>query len=216
MHVSFDFDYTLANSSEGTVVCASYALDKLGLAIPAPQAIRETVGFNLEKTYRVLTNDENEEAAAEFKRLFFAHADNVMLDHIHLYPDVPELLKTLKSDGHYVSIVSTKLKHRIDDALTRDGLRHLVDDIVGGGCVEKNKPDPESLFLAAGRSDIALEETVYVGDSISDGECAQRANVAFIAVLTGTTSNEVLKGYEPRHVFNRVGEITSVIPQVVA
>ena len=211
MHVSFDFDYTLANSSEGTVVCATYALEQLGLTVPAPQAIRETVGFSLEKTFKILTGDESEETAADFKRLFFAHADEVMLDHIHLYPDVPDLLRQLKSDEHYVSIVSTKLKYRIEDALMRDGLRHLVDDIVGGACVTRNKPDPEPLLLATDRSGIQLEDTVYVGDSVSDGECAQRAGVAFIAVLTGTTSEETLQTYEPRNVLKHVGEVVGAI-----
>ena len=213
MHISFDFDYTLANSSEGTVVCATHALEQLGLAIPPPQSIRETVGFSLEKTFKILTGDESQEAAAEFKRQFFAHADEVMLDHIHLYPDVPDLLRQLKSDEHYVSIVSTKLKYRIDDALTRDGLRDLVDDIIGGACVSKNKPDPEPLLLATDKSRIGLEDTVYVGDSVSDGECAQRAGVAFIAVLTGTTPEQTLRVYEPRNVLGHVGEVVSAITQ---
>ena len=208
LHVSFDFDYTLADSSEGTVVCASYALEQLGLTVPKAQAIRETVGFNLEKTFRVLTGDEDQDTAAEFKRLFFAHADEVMLDHIHLYAGVPELLETLKSENHYVSIVSTKLKYRIEDALARDGLLHHVDDIVGGACVAQNKPHPEPLLLAISRSCITREKTFYVGDSVSDGECAQRADVPFIAVLTGTTPEEVLLGFEPRYVFDKVSELT--------
>ena len=210
MHVSFDFDYTLAESSEGTVVCANYALGQLGYPIPDPENIRKTIGFSLEKTFGVLTGEEDPAQAARFKTLFFAHADKEMLQHIHLYPDVPEMLHTLKQRGHYISIVSTKLKYRIEDALTRDGLRHLVDEVIGGACVTNNKPDPEPLLLALERSGVTAHETVYVGDSVSDGECAQRAGVPFVAVLTGTTTEQELQAFAPRHVLERVGAVVSI------
>lgn len=211
MHISFDFDYTLAESSEGTVVCANHALVELGYALPPPEAIRRTIGFSLEKTFRVLTGDTSEARAAEFKALFFTHADEEMLQHIHLYPDVPLVLDRLKRDGHYVSIVSTKLKYRIEDALRRDGLLHHIDDIVGGACVSQNKPHPESLLLACGRSGHDHNHTVYVGDSVSDGACARHAGVPFIAVLTGTTDEADLRSFEPRHVLSSVGDLVSVL-----
>ncbi len=207
MHVSFDFDYTLAESSEGTVVCALYALGEMGYALPTSDAIRRTIGFSLEKTFRILTDDTNEDAAARFKKLFFAHADDVMLGHIHLYPEVPELLRRLKEEKHYVSIVSTKLKYRIEAALQRDQLFDLVDDIVGGGCVVNNKPHPEPLLLACQRSNVPATQTVYVGDSVSDGECAQRADVTFVAVLTGTTTAEELQEYDPTIILSNVGDL---------
>ena len=207
MHISFDFDYTLAESSEGTVVCAQYALAKMGYAQPMVAAIRRTIGFNLEKTFRILTDDLSDAAAARFKELFFAHADEVMLGHIHLYPEVPELLARLKQERHYVSIVSTKLKYRIEEALQRDRLFDLVDDIVGGGCVENNKPHPEPLLMACGRSGLAPSDTVYVGDSVSDGECAQRADVSFVAVLTGTTTAQELQPYHPIAVLDQAGNL---------
>lgn len=187
MHISFDFDYTLADSSDGTVACATYALSRMRLPVPAPETIRRTVGLSLERTFFALTARKSQGEASRFKSLFFDHADEVMLDHIRLFPGVPGLLNSLKAKGHYVSIVSTKLKVRIEQALIRDGLRKTVDDIVGGSCVVENKPHPESLLLACKRSGIAPEATVYVGDSVSDGGCAQAAGVPFIAVLSGKT-----------------------------
>ena len=45
--VLFDFDFTLADSSEGIVVCMNHALARLGLP-PAPaDAIRRTIGLDL-------------------------------------------------------------------------------------------------------------------------------------------------------------------------
>lgn len=210
MHISFDFDYTLADSSEGTVACATYALSRMDLPVPAPETIRRTVGLSLERTFLALTARESLDEALRFKSLFFEHADEVMLDHIRLFPGVPSLLNSLKGKGHYVSIVSTKLKIRIEQALTRDGLRNQVDDIVGGGCVDENKPHPEGLLLACERSGIARQATVYVGDSVSDGGCARAAGVPFIAVLSGKTGERELRRFQPLSVIQRVVDIDSL------
>jgi len=210
MHVSFDFDYTLADSSEGTVVCATYALEEMGMPACAPSVIRKTVGLSLERTFEALTGGASTSPeAARFKRLFLFRSEQVMLDHIHIYDGARLTLDALKGEGHYISIVSTKLKERIEAALSRDGLDELVDDIVGGGCVERNKPDPEGLVLAMTRSGVLRERTVYVGDSVTDGECAQRANVSFIGLLSGQTAASELKKWNPLQLFDEVGQMAA-------
>ena len=46
--VLFDFDFTLADSSDGITVCMNHALGLLGLS-PAPaSAIRRTIGLDLD------------------------------------------------------------------------------------------------------------------------------------------------------------------------
>jgi len=210
MHTSFDFDYTLADSSEGTVVCVDYALDALGISRRHPAEVKKTIGLSLERTFETLTGNGEAEAAATFKHLFLSHAQHVMLNHIEFYSHTPIALQNLKRQGHYVSIVSTKLKERIEEALNRDGISDLVDDVVGGGCVAKNKPHPEGLLRAMKTSGISPEETVYIGDSVSDGECARRAGVAFIGVLSGTTAISELEQWNPSELLKHVGDIERI------
>ena len=47
MHYSFDFDYTLADSSSGAILCFNYALEKLGLPEQPESKIRKTIGLSL-------------------------------------------------------------------------------------------------------------------------------------------------------------------------
>ncbi len=197
MHVCFDFDYTLADSSSGTVACAAYALRSQGRAVPDPTTIRRTVGLSLERTFETLTADAGKHDAAEFKRLFLEHAEQVMLGHIKMYPATAATLAALCDAGHQVSIVSTKLKPRIVEALARDGLTTNVETVIGGGCVARNKPDPEGLLLAIAQTGSSLAHTVYVGDSVSDGAAAQRAGVRFVAVLSGMTEAAALQPFAP-------------------
>lgn len=197
MHISFDFDYTLADSSDGSVECANYALREMGLAERPSDIIKKTVGFSLEKTFSELNGSASADAAAAFKRLYLQRADAVILSYIQLYNGVAELLAALRADGHHLSIVSTKYRSRIEQTLARDGLSGLVDQVIGGDDVNQNKPDPEGLLLAIEHSGISSEHCIYVGDSVSDGECAQRAGVRFLAVRSGTTEDVALARWQP-------------------
>jgi phosphoglycolate phosphatase len=210
MHFSFDFDYTLADSSDGTVECANYALRKLGLSQRAPDKIKLTIGLSLERTFKALSGIDSVLTAAEFKRHFLQRADEVVLGYIQFYKGVEVILNQLKSDGHYLSIVSTKHRNRINQALCRDGLDHLIDHVVGGDCVSKNKPDPEGLYMAMRKSRIASELTVYIGDSVSDSECAYRAGVRFVGLLSGTTRASALERWQPFAVLDHVNSLSTL------
>lgn len=207
MHYSFDFDFTLADSSRGAVECANFALRALGFPEGSPESIHRTVGLTLERTCSELTGSHDPVLAAEFKRHFVDRADQVMLEHIAFFDTTPAALSQLKSLGHYVSVVSTKYHARIDAALHRDGLRGYVDYIVGGDEVRQNKPDPEGLLRAIERSGVEKSSTLYVGDSQTDGECAQRAGVGFVAVTTGATSAGDLAKWGPRFVCTSLSEL---------
>lgn len=197
MHFSFDFDYTLADSSEGTIICFNYALRQLGYAARSNDEIRKTIGLSLPKALSFFIPNLSERVSDKFTQLFKEKADEVMLNTIKFYDVVENTLSTLKTNGHYISIVSTKYHYRIEAALKRDRIFHLVDYIIGGDCVNKFKPDPEGLIKVINLSGIPADKTYFIGDSNSDGECAQRANVKFIAVSTGVTDLHDLKKWKP-------------------
>ena len=212
MHISFDFDYTLADSTEGIVACINYALGEMGFPPAEPADISLTIGHTLAIALKELTGQSGQREAERFKQLFLVHAEQVMLDHIRFYAQTRPVLETLRRDGHYLSIVSTKERERIDAALARDGLADLVDQVVGGGCVANNKPHPEGLLRAMSAAGISRQETVYVGDSVADGECAAMAGVPFVGVLSGKTPASKLEAWKPWRLLANVGELTPFVP----
>ena len=197
VHYSFDFDYTLADSSTGAILCINYALEKLGYPTQLDADIQKTIGLSLQKSFETLVPGEKEMDIDSLTRLFKEKADEVMLNNIIFYNEVAETLSNLKARGNYISIVSTKYKYRIEAALKRDNLFYLVDNIVGGECVVKVKPNPEGLNKAIHISGVPVNNTIYIGDSLSDGECASRANVRFIAVTTGVTKHHLFEKWKP-------------------
>lgn len=186
--VLFDFDLTLAESSRGTVECATYALGKLGLPSAAEDAIRRTIGLSLEETFRVLTRNADPAAAKGFAALFVARADEVMVSLTSLFPEAAPTLSQLRRRGPKTGVVSTKYRYRIEGILRRDGLLSAFDAIVGREDVSLPKPHPEGIERALHAIGVAPAEAVFVGDHPVDARAASAAGVRFVAVLTGTSA----------------------------
>lgn len=195
--VLFDFDFTLADSSDGAVECVRYALGKLGLPCPSTTAILATVGLSLAQTYERLTGRHDPGEAAGFRKLFVERADQVMAAGTRVYPSVAPVLAELAAAGCRLGIVSTKFRYRIETILRRDGLREWFAVIIGGEDVGQEKPDPAGLLEALRRLGVAPDQAAYIGDSEVDGETACRAGVDFVGVLTGATDREALSAWRP-------------------
>lgn len=205
--VFFDFDFTLADSSSGVVVCMNHALSRLGLP-PAPEdAIRRTIGLDLVTVLGILAGEEWKPRGREFLGHFTKKADEVMVDSTVFLPGAGRVLTTLHGAGYRLGVVSTKYRCRVEDALERDGLLGFVDVVVGSDDVPRPKPAPDGLLRAAGALGLATGDCVFVGDSEVDAQAARDAGMGFVAVLTGTTPAERFARYAPRAVFARVGEI---------
>jgi phosphoglycolate phosphatase len=185
--VIFDFDFTLADSSEPVVECVNYGLRGLGLAEASGKAIKRTIGLHLSDTLVALAGEEQRHNAPRFLELFGERADDVMAENTRIFPGVSEALENLKGQGYRLSIVSTKYRYRIEEILERNRLLRHFDNIVGGEDVKNHKPAPDSLLMALDRLKVSRDEVVYVGDSITDAKTAQAADVGFLAVLSGTT-----------------------------
>ena len=205
--VFFDFDFTLADSSTGVVVCMNHALSCLGLP-PAPEdAIRRTIGLDLVTVLGILAGDEWKPRGGEFLAHFTRKADEVMVASTVFLPGAGRVLRTLHGAGYRLGVVSTKYRHRVEEALERDELLRFVDVVVGSDDVPRPKPAPDGLLRAAGALGLATGDCVFVGDSEVDAKAARDAGMAFVAVLTGTTPAETFAGYAPRAVFPGVGEL---------
>ena len=209
--VVFDFDYTLADSSEGVIECANYALGRLGLPEATDDAIRRTIGLSLPDTLTALAGDEYAGYGDEFQRLFVECADVVLHDLIVIYEFVPSMVDTLLKNGIRLGIVSSKFRRRIERVLRRDGLVGRFEVIVGGEDVEELKPDPSGLLRAVMTMEISKERCLYVGDSVTDAETARRADLPFAAVLSGVTECEAFAEYQPVMVLGSAAELPTAM-----
>jgi phosphoglycolate phosphatase len=209
--VVFDFDYTLADSSQGVIDCVNGALSRLGLCQAPADRIRRTIGLTLGQTFDALVPDGRPYQREAFPRLFIQRADHVMVDGTFLLEPVPRVIRRLWRCGLPLAIVSTKFRRRITAILERDHLLQAFQAIVGGEDVSCHKPDPEGLSKALHTLGQTASACVYVGDSAVDAETARRARMPFVAVLTGTTRRDAFRSYAPHAVIEDLCELPRLV-----
>jgi phosphoglycolate phosphatase len=195
--VIFDFDYTLADSSQGAIECINFALDQMGLDRVSDEAACRTIGLSLHETFLTLGDHHEPQRCDEFHQLFVQRAEEVMSNLTVLYDSVPGMVEVLRARDLKLGIVSTKYRSRINRVLKREALLHGFDIVIGGDDVKQHKPHPQGLFEALERLECSPECVMYVGDSVVDAELAKRAGVPLIVVLSGVTPEAHFDLYEP-------------------
>lgn len=193
----FDFDYTLADSSEAVIECVNYAFDKLGLPRQDPISIKKTIGRSLPETFEMFTGHCCSQTVAEFRKYFREKADQVMTAKTRMFEYVPGVLEELTGNKLRLAIVSLKFRFRIMEILERENLTNYFSLILGGENVSQNKPHPEGLLKAVKELGEDKQRILYIGDSTVDAEAAERAGVPYLAVLSGATEKDGFSGFNP-------------------
>ncbi|MFX1375406.1 MAG: HAD family hydrolase [Promethearchaeota archaeon] len=206
--IIFDFDFTLADSSKGVEECVNYALNRLGYEEFPAKEINKTIGLTLDHTFLKLIGKQYSDKTEKFKELFIKRADEVMADLTVLFSETPMAIELLHNKGIKLGIVSTKFRYRIESILKRENLLNCFKVIVGGEDVSTLKPDPSGLLLAVKELNLTPSEVVYIGDSVTDAETAERAGITFIAILSGVTPRTAFNKYQVKEVLNNVSELT--------
>lgn len=85
----------------------------------------------------------------------------------------------VSTHGIPVGVCSLNVERACRLALRRQGLTEYVGAVVGRGSVDTVKPDPEPLLAVCESLGVDPERTLFVGDSESDAETADRAGTMF-------------------------------------
>jgi phosphoglycolate phosphatase len=205
--VIFDFDYTLADSSQGAIECINFALDEMGLDQVSAEAACRTIGLSLNETFLTLAKHHEPRRGDEFHRLFVQRAEEVMTNLTVLYESVPTTIEALRERGLRLGVVSTKYRRRINEILEREGLLHDFQVVIGGEDVEQHKPHPQGLLQAIEKLECSSAAAMYVGDSVVDAELAKRAGVPLIVVLSGVTPKGHFDSYKPMAMLENISEL---------
>ena len=200
----FDFDYTLADSSRGIVICFRNVLERHGHTGISDEAIKRTIGKTLEDSFSILSGITTPETLAEYKKEYVKEADTYMTVNTFFFPETVTVLKILKSQGAQIGIISTKFRFRIREMVDQHFPKDFFDIIIGGEDVKQAKPDPQGIKKALRRLHRRKSETLYIGDSTVDAEPAQAAKVDFVGVLNGMTTREELMVYPHRQILDNL------------
>ncbi|UCE28855.1 MAG: HAD family hydrolase [Candidatus Bathyarchaeota archaeon] len=202
--IVFDVDGVLIDSTEIIAEAYEGTAKKLGLRIPSTFEVAGLMGRPLSEIVEILWPRSNAELyMEEYRRLF--------MDESLVIPAIEGAVgavRKIREYGFRVGILSGKIAFFIRKHLEEAGFNmNWFEAVVSFETTKKHKPDPEPLLFAINKLGVKPEEAIYVGDAISDYECARDAKVEYFAVLTGSLRRKDLEKLGVRNVVQSVVEL---------
>lgn len=105
----------------------------------------------------------------------------------HLFNGVESTLRQLHAAGIRTGICSNKPDDLCRMLARNLGIDHYIDEIVGSTDDTPKKPDPAPLIRTIERLGVGRDDTLYIGDSVTDVSTARAAGVTVMLVNYGYT-----------------------------
>lgn len=103
------------------------------------------------------------------------------------YRGVAHALAAVAASGVQLGVVTNLPRWLAEPMLASVALDRHIGVVIGWGDVSRRKPHPDPLLLACERLRVEPTHTWYVGDDVSDAECAVRAGARFAWASWGYT-----------------------------
>lgn len=206
----FDLDGTLIDSIELILTSYRHTL-KIHRGIEPPDQVwMKGLGTPLWVQFREWTEDpaEIEAMVATYREYNLANHDRM----VRPYDGVVEQVRGLKTAGHALGLVTSKLRGGALRGLRVARLEDQFDVVVGSDEVEHPKPHPEPVLKALERLGRPAAGAVFIGDSRHDLECGRAAGVKTAAVLWGPFGRSDLEDLAPDYWLERPEDLRSLAP----
>ncbi|MBR4133898.1 MAG: HAD family hydrolase [Bacteroidales bacterium] len=197
-YLVFDFDGTLADTTEGILKTTEATLQRMRLPAAEASVVQQAIGLPLQGSLRAagVPEDRIEEAVDVYHELFY----DVAPKHITIFPGVREGLELLAGKGFRMAIATSRGEPSLVSLLTEHGIRQYFEVLGTTGCVERPKPAPDLVLWVLDRFGAIPEEAMVIGDTTFDIEMGSAAGCSTCAVSYGNHSVERLQTASPNHI----------------
>ena len=214
MVIIFDLDGTLINTIDDLGQACNHALAACGFPTHKIEDYPRLVGNGINRLIERALPEEhrNEQTVLRLREYFVPFYDEHNCDLTRPYDGIPELLHTLKAEGHYLAVASNKYQ-AATEKIVAQLFPGMFDVVLGERENVARKPDPQIVYdILLDRSD--KSETLYIGDSLVDAETAQAAGVKLILCTWGFCTEEQLMTANPDYMVHHPAEILPIIEQI--
>jgi phosphoglycolate phosphatase len=205
--VVFDWDLTLWNSWDIHVWIMQRTADTLGLPRPGLAAIAQQFSRPFLEHLAWFFGKEKKGLADTYVELY----QDTVSHMANLYPEIEETLRALKTHGFRLAVFSDKRTSFGLSELDRTDIGQFLDYTLFLVEGRPYKPDPLGLREVMAALDVTGDETLYVGDSRQDVECAYRAGAKSGAALWGAVDREKVMACRPHYSWERAAQILGTL-----
>ena len=186
--VIFDLDGTITESGEGITASAKYALEQMGLPVPSHEVLESFVGPPLYDSFtdKCSLNDEQAKTAV---KIYKQRHDVIGWKQAKVYTGIYELIRSLKLNGIYVALASSKPYDLCVKTLEFFGLLPFFEKICAPDA--SSLRSPKSVFVRGALPE-KYSRACMVGDRHFDMEGGLGAGVEPVGVLYGYGSEDEL------------------------
>lgn len=203
--IVFDWDGTLANSTQMIVDCVREASADVGLEVPDAVKASGIIGLGLyqaiDALFGAISETQRQQLAARYRVHYSARDEETPL-----FPGVFDAIVELENQGFKLAMATGKGRNGLNKSLARSGLSsHFHATRSMDECL--SKPHPQMLLELMAELDVKPASTLMVGDTSFDLEMAKNADVNSLAVSYGAHPLSKLLPYAPLAHFDEFNKL---------
>ncbi len=216
MVLIFDLDGTLLNTIDDLGYACNHALQLAGYPVHPIEAYPAMVGNGISNLIRRALPEavRTEETILRVREFFVPYYDEHNCDFTRPYAGIPELLATLKAQGHLLAVASNKYQ-----AATEKIVNHfypgIFDVIFGEREGVNRKPDPQIVYdilnTLNSQPSTLNSQLIYLGDSLVDRDTARNAGLPFVACSWGFVPRERLVEEGIEHIIDQPVDLLNYV-----
>lgn len=210
--VLFDLDGTLTDPKEGITKSVDYALRTVcGIETPDLDTLTPYIGPPLVTGF--MDNHHLDRATAErCKEAYRERFRTLGLFENRMFPEIPNLLKTLKAQGYRLCVATSKPEIFAVQILEHFALTPYFTLISGASMDETISTKTEVIQNTLQRIGCTNPDTVVmIGDRKHDIEGAHNCGIRAIGVLFGFGSREELQNAQADRIACTIQQIPSIV-----
>jgi pyrophosphatase PpaX len=207
--VLYDFDGTLADSTELILRCYRHTMETHLGEIPPEEEWLSGFGMTLESQIARFARTEAEYGA--MLESYRGHQRACHDDLLKPFPGVVETVDALRSVGVQLAIVTSKHRESVLRGMGLCGLLERIRVVVTPEDVRNAKPHPEPVLRALEQLGVRPEAALFVGDSPHDVAAGRAAGTDTAGVLWGPFPRSALEAARPTHLLAAQEEVLSLV-----
>ena len=212
--VFFDFDGTLADTSEGIIRSSLAMQERMGLPLTSREQICSGIGLPLRESIKLgsgVPEERADEGVLIYREIYAQEAFGLTKP----FPGVREALESLRSSGVVMAIATSRSSRSLHIMLESMGFTHFFSDILTADDHFAYKPAPDMVLALLERLHCSNDRTLVVGDTTYDIMMGSGARCRTCGVTWGNHDRATLSTASPDWIIDGMAELPAIIEQTI-
>lgn len=204
VHLFFDLDGTLTDSSLGIVRCFVHALNRVGVEVTELPSL-VCVGPPLPVAFRILLRSADTEVIEQAIAAYRERFETTGMFENALYPGVQHALTELYDEGHRMRIVTAKPQPYAIRILEHFEIAKFFEAVHGPTLADRTHN--KTILIEEALRDVASGRAAMIGDRDEDIHAAKANGIPVIAARWGYGSAAELSAAGPTYTAEHIHDV---------